>query len=118
MIDRTRPDCLFCKIVRKEIPARELMRTDEAVVFYDLNPMAPTHLLVVPARHADNLGEFVAAAEPDEVGRLFTLASTVARGAAPAGYRIVVNEGTEGGQTVSHLHLHILGGRHMTWPPG
>ena len=95
-----------------------MTRTDDAVVFRDLNPQAPTHLLVVPKRHAPNLGEFVASATPQEVGELFTLASNTGRAASPDGYRIVVNEGYMAGQTVFHLHLHVLAGRRMHWPPG
>jgi histidine triad (HIT) family protein len=118
VIDRTVADCLFCKIVRREIPVKEITRTIDAVVFYDITPQAPTHALVVPTRHAENLGDFIAMAEPSEVGDLFALASATGRAASPAGYRVVVNEGKEGGQTVFHLHLHVLAGRPMTWPPG
>jgi histidine triad (HIT) family protein len=118
VIDRTVPDCLFCKIVRREIPVKEITRTSDVVVFYDVTPKAPTHLLVIPARHADNLGDFVTLAEPSEVGDLFAVASAAGRAASPNGYRVVVNEGADGGQTVFHLHLHVLAGRPMTWPPG
>jgi len=100
------------------VKSEEVTRTPDALVFRDLNPQAPTHLLVVPRRHAANLGDFVAAAEPHEVGELFALASQAGRAASPGGYRIVVNEGREAGQTVFHLHLHVLAGRRMTWPPG
>jgi histidine triad (HIT) family protein len=110
--------CVFCKIFRREIVADEVLRTDDALVFRDLNPKAPVHLLVVPRRHADNLGDFVAMAESREVGDLFALASRAGREFAPGGYRVVVNEGLDGGQTVHHLHLHVLGGRRMSWPPG
>ncbi|HEY0798607.1 MAG TPA: HIT domain-containing protein [Candidatus Baltobacteraceae bacterium] len=118
MIDRTAPDCIFCKIVRREITANEITRTDDAVVFADLDPKAPTHLLVIPARHAANLGDFVAVAPRQEVGDLFALASAAGRAASPGGYRLVVNEGLDGGQTVFHLHVHVFAGRAMTWPPG
>jgi histidine triad (HIT) family protein len=111
-------DCIFCRIVRGEIPAQEVARTDEALAFRDLNPQAPTHILVVPLRHAANLGDFVAAAERDEVGHVLALASRLGREASPNGYRVVVNEGADGGQTVHHLHLHVLAGRAMHWPPG
>jgi histidine triad (HIT) family protein len=112
------PNCLFCKIVRKEIPAVEVLRSDAAVVFKDVNPKAPTHVLVVPLRHFANLGEFAASATPHEIGELFALASKVGREAGGDGYRIVVNEGPDAGQTVFHLHLHVLAGRAMSWPPG
>jgi histidine triad (HIT) family protein len=111
-------NCVFCKIFAGEIKAEEVTRTDEALVFRDLNPQAPTHLLVIPKRHATNLGDFVAAAEPAEVGDLFAVASKAGRAAAGGGYRIVVNEGPDAGQSVFHLHLHVLAGRALDWPPG
>jgi histidine triad (HIT) family protein len=111
-------DCVFCRIVAGEIPATEVERTDDAVVIRDLNPKAPTHVLVIPVRHADNLGDFVTAATPQEVGSLLALASKAGRDASGGGYRVVVNEGRDGGQTVGHVHLHVLAGRRMTWPPG
>jgi histidine triad (HIT) family protein len=110
--------CIFCKIVRKEIPASEVARSEHAVAFRDLNPQAPTHVLVVPTFHADNLGDYVAGVPAHDVGELFALASKIGREHAPGGYRVVVNEGDNGGQTVYHLHLHVLGGRFMHWPPG
>jgi histidine triad (HIT) family protein len=112
------PNCLFCKIFHGEIPSAEVSRTDDALVFRDLNAQAPTHLLVIPKRHARGLGEFVAAAEPREVGDLFALASRAGRAASPSGYRVVVNDGQDAGQSVFHLHLHVLAGRAMAWPPG
>jgi histidine triad (HIT) family protein len=111
-------ECIFCRIVRGEIPSQEVARTAEAYAFRDLNPQAPTHVLVVPVRHAANLGDFVAAAERDEVGHVLALASQIGREASPGGYRVVINEGVDGGQTVHHLHLHVLAGRALTWPPG
>jgi histidine triad (HIT) family protein len=110
--------CVFCKIFRGEIPAQEVVRTDDVLVFRDQNPRAPTHLLVIPKRHAVDLGDFVAAASPAEVGDLFTVASNAGRAASAGGYRIVVNEGPDAGQTVFHLHLHVLAGRALSWPPG
>jgi histidine triad (HIT) family protein len=111
-------DCIFCKIVRREIPADEVARTAGAVAFRDRNPKAPTHLLVVPVRHAADLGDFAAAAGDGELGSLLALASKLGREASPDGYRVVINEGADGGQTVFHLHLHVLAGRHLGWPPG
>jgi histidine triad (HIT) family protein len=111
-------NCIFCKIVAGEIPAREISRSESAIVIADVNPKAPTHLLVIPTRHVENLGEFSAQAPPNEIGDLFALASKVGREAPGDGYRVVVNEGPDGGQTVFHLHLHVLAGRHMSWPPG
>ena len=111
-------DCIFCKIFRGEIPAKEVERTENALVFADLNAQAPTHLLVIPARHAENLTAFTTDASTDEVGALFALAAKIGAAQCPGGYRVVTNTGVDGGQTVHHLHLHVLGGRHMTWPPG
>jgi len=111
-------DCIFCKIFSGAIPADEVARTDDVLVFRDTNPQAPHHMLAIPKRHAADLGEFVAAAEPAEVGDLFAAASRAGRAASPSGYRVVVNEGRDAGQTVFHLHLHVLAGRYLDWPPG
>jgi histidine triad (HIT) family protein len=113
-------DCIFCRIAAGEIPAKEVARTDFAVAFHDLNPQAPTHVLVVPRQHLAN----AAASDSDEgervVGRTLRLAVQVAArlGLAEKGYRLVMNVGPDGGQSVAHLHVHLLGGRRMTWPPG
>jgi len=112
------PNCIFCKIVRREIAGAEVYRDDETLVFKDVNPKAPTHLLVIPTRHVTNLGDFAASAAPHELGNLFALAAKYGREASPDGYRVVVNEGADAGQTVFHLHLHVLAGRTMSWPPG
>ncbi len=114
----TDESCVFCKIFRGDIPSQEVLRTQDVLVFRDLNPQAPKHLLVIPKRHATNLGEFVAAAAPAEVGDLFAVASRAGRAASAGGYRIVVNEGPDAGQSVFHLHLHVLAGRALEWPPG
>jgi histidine triad (HIT) family protein len=110
--------CLFCKIVRREIPADEVLRDEHVVAFRDLNPQAPTHVLVVPTEHAAHLSDFVGAADAERVARLLSAASEVGRRFGNDGYRVVINEGPDGGQTVYHLHAHVLAGRHMTWPPG
>jgi histidine triad (HIT) family protein len=113
-------DCIFCKIVKGEIPAKEVARSASAVAFHDLNPQAPVHVLVVPTTHFHN----AAATESDDGERVLAatlrLAVRVARelGLADAGYRLVMNVGAQGGQSVAHLHVHVLGGRQMTWPPG
>ncbi|MGH7727616.1 MAG: histidine triad nucleotide-binding protein [Vulcanimicrobiaceae bacterium] len=111
-------DCIFCKIARGEIPAKIVARENGVLAFRDLNPKAPTHLLVIPERHARDLGEFAANASSQELGALLALASRLGRAEGPGGYRVVINEGSDGGQTVHHLHLHVLAGRRMTWPPG
>ena len=113
-------DCIFCRIVAKEIPAREVGRTGDAVAFHDLNPQAPTHVLVVPVRHFANAA--VADSDTGErvLGQLLRFAVQLAGqlGLADAGYRLVLNTGRDGGQSVDHLHVHLLGGRRMAWPPG
>lgn len=114
----TAPDCLFCKIVRKEIPAREVMRDDHVVAFHDLNPQAPAHVLVIPTAHAAHLSDFAQRANADEAYRLLKAAAEIGSRFGAGGYRVVANEGVDGGQTVNHLHLHVLAGRRMTWPPG
>ena len=110
-------DCLFCRIVRREIPAMVVMETDDCVAFRDIRPQAPTHVLVVPRAHIASLDAVV---DPSVVGRLALVAAAIARaeGIAASGYRTVINTNAAAGQTVFHLHLHLLGGRPMQWPPG
>lgn len=113
-------DCIFCRIVSGEIPAKEAARTPDAVAFHDLNPQAPVHVLVVPTAHVTN----AAGTDTDEgeriVGRIVRLAVQVAHqlGVSETGFRLVMNSGPDGGQSVGHLHVHLLGGRHLKWPPG
>lgn len=110
-------DCLFCKIAAGEIPATIVREDGEFVAFRDINPQAPTHVLVIPRRHLSSLN-----ALDDEGlgGRLLLMAKSVAEddGLADPGYRVVLNTNADGGQTVDHLHAHVLGGRAMRWPPG
>ncbi|HEX8285645.1 MAG TPA: histidine triad nucleotide-binding protein [Pyrinomonadaceae bacterium] len=110
-------DCIFCKIVAGEIPAAKIFEDDRAVAFRDINPQAPTHALVIPRAHVASLNE---AAESDEalLGHLLVVAARVAREAGHAGFRTVINTGAEAGQSVFHVHAHVLGGRRLTWPPG
>lgn len=111
--------CIFCKIVRKEVPAAEAFRDDDVVAFHDLNPQAPHHLLVVPARHFEHLSDFVAQGEGRVAERLLAIAAELGvRFGEGQGYRVVANEGASAGQTVSHLHFHVLTGRRFGWPPG
>jgi histidine triad (HIT) family protein len=112
-------DCIFCKIVAGEIPADIVFEDDAVMAFRDLNPQAPTHVLVIPKRHIASLNDLTADDQP-LMGRLFTAARDIAvqAGFADAGYRTVVNCNADGGQTVFHIHLHLLGGRAMHWPPG
>jgi histidine triad (HIT) family protein len=111
--------CLFCKIVAGEIPAKKVHEDDHLVAFEDINPQAPLHVLVVPRRHIAALNDLQA--EDDAlVGEMVRRAAAIAegRGVAAGGYRTVFNCNSDAGQTVFHIHLHVLGGRRMDWPPG
>ena len=112
-------DCLFCRIVDGEIPA-EIVRSDSDVVaFRDINPQAPTHILIIPRKHIPSVSR-LEAGDAAIMGKLFLAAKELAReeGISDTGYRMVVNAGRAAGQTVFHIHLHLLGGRGMAWPPG
>ena len=112
------PDCIFCKIASGAIPARRLYETDTILAFPDAGPQAPTHILVIPKQHIASLAD-ATTNHTELLGQLLAAAAEVARQQhLDRGYRVVINTGADGGQTVPHLHLHILGGRHMTWPPG
>lgn len=110
-------NCLFCRIVRGELPVPLVAENAQAIAFRDINPQAPVHILVVPRRHVASLAE---AQDALEVGAVALLAAEVARaeGIEGSGYRTVMNTGEDGGQSVHHLHMHLLGGRAMAWPPG
>jgi histidine triad (HIT) family protein len=110
-------DCLFCRIVRREIPAKVIHEDEHTVAFRDIDPKAPTHVLVIPKKHIATLND---ATDATLVGRLLIAAKeiAVAEGITDGGYRTVVNCGAGAGQTVFHLHLHLLGGRKLSWPPG
>jgi histidine triad (HIT) family protein len=111
-------DCLFCKIVGGTIPANRIYEDEVSIVFPDINPQAPTHMLVVPKQHISSVAR-AAAEDTALMGHLVAVAAEIARTEKlDGGYRIVVNTGDDGGQTVNHLHMHLLGGRHMKWPPG
>lgn len=112
-------DCLFCKIFAREISAKEVFRDDEVVAFEDIRPVAPTHVLVIPKEHIPTIHDLTPA-HASMLAHLFEVANRVAddRNIDRDGYRIVLNKGPQGGQTVYHLHLHLLGGRTMNWPPG
>lgn len=112
------PDCLFCRIVAGEIPATVVHETDTTVAFRDLEPQAPTHVLVVPRSHFPNAAA-LADGEPDTAAHLFTTAREIAeQDGLEGGYRLVFNTGADAHQTVFHVHMHVLGGRKMGWPPG
>jgi histidine triad (HIT) family protein len=113
------PDCLFCGIAAGEIPAKTVRESSRAIAFRDINPQAPTHVLVIPREHYPNLAALAAAGDGllDDVA---ALADQVAQdeGVAGRGYRVVFNTGADAGQTVHHAHAHVLGGRPLEWPPG
>ena len=112
------PDCIFCRIARGEVPAQLVYEEDRVVAFRDLNPQAPTHVLVIPRRHVPALHE--AGDDPALLGELLVAARAIAEreGLAAGGYRVVINNGPDAGQSVDHLHVHLLGGRQFSWPPG
>lgn len=112
-------DCIFCKIAAGEIPADKVFEDDAVIAFRDLNPQAPSHVLVIPRKHIATLNDL----EPEDevtVGRMYSAVKAIAaeEGFADSGYRVVVNCNEAGGQAVFHVHLHLLGGRMMHWPPG
>jgi histidine triad (HIT) family protein len=112
-------DCLFCKIVAGEIPAEVIAEDEHCVAFRDINPQAPVHVLVVPRRHIASLND-LEESDAELAGRLLVAARRVAAAEALAerGYRLVVNCGREGCQSVDHVHVHLVGGRQLDWPPG
>jgi histidine triad (HIT) family protein len=110
-------DCLFCRIARGEIPAKLVHEDDEVLAFRDINPQAPTHVLVIPRRHVPRLSE----ATPEDaplLGRVLETAARVARAEGLTDFRAVLNDGPGAGQSVFHVHVHLLGGRPLAWPPG
>jgi histidine triad (HIT) family protein len=109
--------CLFCRIVNKEIPAQIVAENADCVAFRDINPQAPVHILVIPREHVPSLNQL---SDPALVGKLSAFATELAHreGIAERGYRTVINTNADAGQTVFHVHLHLLGGRQLGWPPG
>jgi len=112
-------DCLFCKIIEREIPGSIVYEDDRVIAFNDIKPQAPTHVLVVPKRHIESLNE-LQPGDDQIVGELIRRAAAIAkeRGVSTGGFRTVFNTNRDGGQTVFHIHVHLLGGRRMQWPPG
>jgi histidine triad (HIT) family protein len=110
-------DCLFCRIVRKEIPAKIVAEDEHCVAFRDIDPKAPVHVLVIPREHIPTLSD---AKDPMMIGRIALMAAEVAKqeGIDKSGYRTVINTNADANQTVFHIHMHVLGGRRMGWPPG
>lgn len=114
-------ECLFCKIRDGAIPTDLIYEDDDVLAFHDVNPQAPVHILVIPRKHISTVND-VDIEDGDELimGKLFTVAQTIAaeKGVSDDGYRLVVNTNKQAGQTVFHIHMHLLAGRNMTWPPG
>lgn len=112
-------ECIFCKIINKEIPSNIVFEDEKVIAFHDINPQAPYHILVVPKKHVDTLLDFT---EEDKelIGHVYLVIKKIAHelGFAQRGYRVVVNCKEEAGQTVFHVHFHVLAGRKMEWPPG
>jgi histidine triad (HIT) family protein len=113
------PSCIFCKIVAKAIPAKLVHEDDHFVVFQDINPMAPVHVLIVPKEHIASVNTLKNDHDP-VAGQIMFLAKELAEklNVSKTGFRLVMNTGAQGGQSVDHMHMHLLGGRAMTWPPG
>ena len=110
--------CLFCKIVAGEIPSKKVLEDDRVYAFRDINPQAATHILIVPRKHVASLAE-TSASDQEMLGYLHLVAARIAKSEGLSqGFRTVINTGPDGGQTVDHLHVHLLGGRAMMWPPG
>lgn len=110
-------DCLFCKIVAREIPSNKLYEDDLCYAFYDIAPQAPTHFLVIPKAHIPSVAE-VDENDQATVGHIFAVIAKLTKELGLESYRVVSNIGEQAGQSVPHLHFHVLGGRDMTWPPG
>ena len=112
-------NCIFCKIVAGEIPSTRVYEDDKCIAFNDLHPQAPTHVLIIPREHLDSLDK-ASASRADLLGHLLIVAADIARaqGSAENGYRVVINTNKDGGQTVFHLHVHLLAGRPFIFPPG
>jgi len=110
-------ECIFCKIIVGEIPAKLIYDCNEVIAFDDINPQAPTHLLIVPKKHFENAGE-IAESDAEILAEMFRVAKELAKGRGLSGYRTVFNTGAEAGQSVFHAHLHLIGGRAFGWPPG
>lgn len=109
-------DCLFCKIVAGKIPSRKVFENDRILAFEDINPQAPTHVLLIPKKHVENLND--GASDPALLGEIVSRSAVIAGERGVPEFRLVTNTGREAGQVVFHLHFHLLGGRRMGWPPG
>ncbi len=112
-------DCLFCKIINKEIPAEIIFENDNVIAFRDIDPKAPVHVLIIPRKHIETLMD-IEPEDKDLIGEIYLAAKKIAKanGVHEKGFRLVQNCNSDGGQEVFHIHFHLLGGRKMTWPPG
>jgi len=110
-------DCLFCRIVKGEIPAKEIYSNELVFAFEDINPQAPTHILIIPKSHYENAAE-ISQGDPEALIEIFQAAKEIAASEKLEGYRTVFNTGAAAGQSVFHAHLHLIGGRALSWPPG
>ncbi|MDD8020579.1 MAG: histidine triad nucleotide-binding protein [Acidobacteriota bacterium] len=112
-------DCLFCRIIKNEIPAKSIYEDEKVLAFEDINPQAPVHTIIIPKRHVTSLKE-TETGDKDLLGHLLLAAKKIAedRGLGESGFRLVINTGPDSGQEVCHLHVHLLGGRRLGWPPG
>lgn len=110
-------DCLFCRIIKKEIPSKPVFEDDSVYAFHDINPQAPTHVLLISRKHIGGVAELESGDE-SLAGRMIVRAKQIADSLKLKSYRLVFNSGSEAGQSVFHIHLHLLGGRRMNWPPG
>jgi histidine triad (HIT) family protein len=111
--------CIFCKIIDGEIPAKKVFEDEDVLVFHDINPVAPVHVLIIPKKHLAKIAD-ITINDAELMGKLMLTARKVAEqlGIAESGFRLVINNGEQANQTVFHLHIHLIGGRAMTWPPG
>jgi len=111
--------CLFCRISKGELPAEIVYEADDLIAFRDIDPKAPTHILIIPRKHIASVNE-IEEVDTEVVGRLYLTAKEIAKeeGIDESGYRLVINNGPAAGQSVDHIHLHLIGGRDLTWPPG
>lgn len=111
------PECLFCRILKKEIPSKPVFEDDRVYAFHDINPQAPTHILLVPKKHVEGVAQ-LAPGDEALAGGLLVRARQLAESLGLRSYRLVINSGPEAGQSVFHFHLHLLSGRQLGWPPG
>ncbi|HTU81073.1 MAG TPA: histidine triad nucleotide-binding protein [Candidatus Acidoferrales bacterium] len=111
-------DCIFCRIAAGNVPSTQVYRDDDVLAIEDVNPQAPVHLLVMPVRHHGNLADLVDSGDDALLARVMSVSARLGRERGRDGFRIAINTGTHGGQTVEHLHVHVLAGRPLAWPPG